>query len=95
MVTNDALHCRGETVGVIKDGGGDWLVTLKADRLFSTPKSGPGSPIRPTGPTASIRPPTRYGRIEVWLHATGLAMLDIVETAVPREFLANKLRIWQ
>jgi len=32
LVTGDALHCQGETARLIKDRGGDWLFTLKANR---------------------------------------------------------------
>ena len=32
LVTGDALHCQGETARLIKDGGGEWLFTLKANR---------------------------------------------------------------
>ena len=31
-MTGDALHCQGETARLIKDRGGDWLFTLKANR---------------------------------------------------------------
>jgi len=32
LVTGDALHCQGETARIIKERGGDWLFTLKANR---------------------------------------------------------------
>ena len=32
LVTGDALHCQGETARLMKDGGGEWLFTLKANR---------------------------------------------------------------
>lgn len=32
LVTGDALHCQGETARLIKERGGQWLFTLKANR---------------------------------------------------------------
>jgi hypothetical protein len=32
LVTGDALHCQGQTARLIKERGGDWLFTLKANR---------------------------------------------------------------
>ncbi len=32
LVTGDALDCQGETARLIKDRGGDWVFTLKANR---------------------------------------------------------------
>jgi predicted transposase YbfD/YdcC len=32
LVTGDALHCQGETARLIRERGGDWLFTLKANR---------------------------------------------------------------
>src|ERR1700710_1108125 len=58
LVTGDALHCQGETARLIKDRGGDWLFTLKANRRCNTPRAAPGSPIRPASRMANIRRPT-------------------------------------
>ena len=32
LATGEALHCLGETAGLIKDRGEDWLFTIKANR---------------------------------------------------------------
>jgi predicted transposase YbfD/YdcC len=32
LVTGDALHCQGETARIVRERGGDWLFTLKANR---------------------------------------------------------------
>ncbi len=58
LVTGDALHCQGETARLIKDRGGDWLFTLKANRPCNTPRSGTGSLTRPANRTANTQRPT-------------------------------------
>ena len=52
LVTGDVLHYQGESAGLIKDRGGDWLFTLKANRpvqyaearcaVSHRPRNGPG-----------------------------------------------------
>lgn len=70
LVTGDALHCQGETARLIKDRGGDWLFTLKANRpvqhgevraWFADPAS------RPDGQHTTTD--ADNGRIEVRHHA--------------------------
>src|SRR4051795_116163 len=70
LVTGDALHCQGETDRLIKDRGGDWLFTLKANRplqhaevraWFADPAS------RPDGEHTTTD--ADNGRIEVRRHA--------------------------
>lgn len=70
LVTGDALHCQGETARLIKDRGGDWLFTLKANRpsqhaevraWFADPAS------RPDSEHTTID--ADNGRIEVRRHA--------------------------
>jgi predicted transposase YbfD/YdcC len=70
LVTGDALHCQGETARLIKDRGGDWLFTLKANRpaqhaevraWFADPAS------RPDGEHTTTD--ADNGRIEVRRHA--------------------------
>lgn len=70
LVTGDALHCQGETARLIKDRGGDWLFTLKANRpaqhaevrnWFADPAS------EPDGEHTTID--ADNGRIEVRRHA--------------------------
>src|SRR6202012_329493 len=70
LVTGDALHCQGETARLIKDRGGDWLFTLKANRplhhaevqtWFADPASRPDSEHTTTD--------ANNGRIEVRRHA--------------------------
>ena len=70
VVTSDALHCQGETAHLVKDRGGDWLFTLKANRpvqhgevraWFADPASKPDGEHATTG--------ADNGRIEVRRHA--------------------------
>jgi predicted transposase YbfD/YdcC len=70
LVTGDALHCQGDTARLVKDRGGDWLLTLKANRpaqhgevraWFADPDSKPHGEHTTTD--------ADNGRIEVRRHA--------------------------
>ena len=70
LVTGDALHCQGEIAGLIKDRGGYWLFTLKANRpvQYSEGRAWFADPLsRPVGEHTTTD--ADNGRIEVRRHA--------------------------
>jgi predicted transposase YbfD/YdcC len=70
LVTGDAMHCQGETARLVKERGGQWLFSLKANRpaqlaevaaWFTDPKNKPDGVCMTTD--------ADNGRIEVRRHA--------------------------